>query len=223
MVTIEGNPMAHAKSYLARSTGNEVSQATGGGVITHQVKGAAYFQTFSMNVFVESQPAVRHLDLLTHNHTAMMPGNTPPAPWMSTMIAGPGPAPKESEKEANEGKHFITSALKHELGRPVAGLKVLIETAGKHTFRTPSPKNGDDIEKPRLDDLVQRGAISVHALDFVTPCPHVSIASVAIETPRFCQVRSTSQRSVRPRRELMLGYRPWPGEVACELPSVGDP
>src|SRR5512143_2229514 len=69
-VTIEGNPMAHAKSYIGKSTGNEVARPTGGGVITHQVQGAAYFQTFSMNVFVESQPAVRHLDLLTHNHRA---------------------------------------------------------------------------------------------------------------------------------------------------------
>jgi N-acetylmuramoyl-L-alanine amidase len=103
-VTIEGNPMAHAKSYIARSTGNEVSQPTGGGVITHQTKGAAYFQTFSMNVFVENQPAVRHLDLLTHNHMAMMPGNTPPAPWMSTMMAGPGPAPGSSEKQLGKKK-----------------------------------------------------------------------------------------------------------------------
>jgi hypothetical protein len=101
-VTIEGNPMAHAKSYIARSTGNEVSQPTGGGVITHQFKGAAYFQTFSMNVFVESQPAVRHLDLLTHNHMAMMPGNTPPAPWMSMMDAAPGAGSKTSAKQVGK-------------------------------------------------------------------------------------------------------------------------
>src|ERR1017187_4002245 len=71
-VTIEGNPVAHAQSFIAQSTGNEVAQATGGGVVTHMVKGAAYFQTFSMDVFIEGQPAVRHLDLLTHNHMAKM-------------------------------------------------------------------------------------------------------------------------------------------------------
>jgi hypothetical protein len=75
-VLIEGNRVAHRDSYIATSTGNEVSKSTGGGIITHQHKGAAYFQTFSMNVFIEGKPAVRHLDLLTHNHMAKMPGNT---------------------------------------------------------------------------------------------------------------------------------------------------
>jgi hypothetical protein len=103
-VTIEGNPIAHAKSFIAKSTGNEVATSTGGGVITHVVQGMAYFQTFSMDVFIESQPAVRHMDLVTHNHMAMMPGNTPPAPWMSAMLAGPGPAPKDAENLRGEGE-----------------------------------------------------------------------------------------------------------------------
>ena len=142
-VTIESNPIAHAKSFIGKSTGNEVAQSTGGGVITHMVQGKAYFQTFSMDVFIESQPAVRHMDLVTQNHMAMMPGNTPPVPWMATMLAGPGPAPKEAEKDAFEGKDWITLALKDELGRPVAGLKVLIETPAKRTFRRPSPTGGE--------------------------------------------------------------------------------
>jgi len=142
-VTIEGNPIAHAKSFIGKSTGNEVAQSTGGGVITHVVQGKAYFQTFSMDVFIESQPAVRHMDLVTQNHMAMMPGNTPPAPWMATMLAGPGPAPKESEKQEKEGKDFITLALKDELDRPVVDLKVLIETPAKRTFRRPSPTGGE--------------------------------------------------------------------------------
>ena len=103
-VTIEAASVAHAKSFISKSTGNEVATSTGGGVITHVVQGKAYFQTFSMDVFIESQPGVRHMDLVTHNHMAMMPGNTPPAPWMSAMLAGPGPAPRgpESKKRARE-------------------------------------------------------------------------------------------------------------------------
>ena len=45
-VTIEGNPIAHAKSFIGKSTGNEVASSTGGDVITHVVQGKAYFQTF---------------------------------------------------------------------------------------------------------------------------------------------------------------------------------
>jgi hypothetical protein len=142
-VTIEGNPVGHAKSFIAKSTGNEVATSTGGGVITHMVQGMAYFQTFSMDVFIESQPAVRHMDLVTHNHMAMMPGNTPPAPWMSAMMAGPGAAPGKAEKEEKEGKDFITLALRDELERPVVGLKVLIETPSKRTLRRPSPSGGE--------------------------------------------------------------------------------
>jgi hypothetical protein len=141
-VTIEGNPMAHAKSYIARSTGNEVSQPTGGGVITHQFKGAAYFQTFSMNVFVESQPAVRHLDLLTHNHMAMMPGNTPPAPWMSMMNAGAGPPSQGSEKDANEGKDWLELAIADPDGKPVSGVRYRLTTPKGKILEGVTPPSG---------------------------------------------------------------------------------
>jgi hypothetical protein len=127
-VTIDGHPVAHAKSYIGKSTGDEVAQSTGGGIITHQFNGAAYFQTFSMDVFIENQPAVRHLDLLTHNHMAPMPGNTPPAPWMSTMLAGAGAAPKESEKDANEGKDKITILFVDESGAPLGEIDYEVTT-----------------------------------------------------------------------------------------------
>jgi hypothetical protein len=120
-VTIEGKPVAHNESYIAKSTGNEVARSTGGGVITQQVQGRAYFQTFSMNVFIESKPAVRHLDLVTHNHLTKIPGNTPPTPWLSATTAGPGPVPKELEKDANEGKEWIEIALRDPSGNAVAG------------------------------------------------------------------------------------------------------
>lgn len=142
-VSIEGNPAAHAKSHIGKSTGNEVARSTGGGILTHQVQGAAYFQTFSMNVFIEGQPAVRHLDLLTHNHMAKMPGNTPPSPWMSAMTAGAGPAPGNSEIHASEGEDFITLALRDQLNRPVVGLEVLIESPGKRRFKRPTPSSGE--------------------------------------------------------------------------------
>ncbi len=135
-VTIEGNPVAHAKSYIAKSTGNEVARSTGGGVITHQVQGAAYFQTFSMNVFIESQPAVRHLDLLTHNHMARMPGNTPPAPWMSAMTAGAGTAPAKVEKDAREGKDWLELELVDLEGEPIAHEDCTLETPAGKTIKS---------------------------------------------------------------------------------------
>lgn len=85
-VLAKGNRIAaHAQSFVAKSTGNEVAQSTGGGILSATTQGKAYFQSFSMNVMIENQPAVRHLDLVTNSHMAKMGGNTPPVPWMSTM------------------------------------------------------------------------------------------------------------------------------------------
>lgn len=84
-VLIEGNPQGTRKSFFRKSTGNEVARATGGGVLTGAVQGQARFRFgYSRNVFIEGEPSVRHLDPLTHNHAGFT-GNTPPAPWVSTM------------------------------------------------------------------------------------------------------------------------------------------
>ena len=80
-VLVEGNPAGHKKAYISKSTGNEAAdpKASGqGGLVTHVVQGAAHFQSASMDVFFEGVEAVRHLDILTHNHAN--PGNTPPHP-----------------------------------------------------------------------------------------------------------------------------------------------
>lgn len=141
-VTIEGHRAAHQKSYVAKSTGNEVARNTGGGVITHATQGKAYFQTYSLNVFIEGKPAVRHMDLLTHNHTATMPGNTPPAPWMSTMLAGPGKAPKEAEKNAAEGKERLSFAMTDPEGNPLPGLRYRLTTPKGKNLEGVTPAGG---------------------------------------------------------------------------------
>lgn len=121
-VTIEGNPIAHNESYIAKSTGNEVARSTGGGIITGQVQGRAYFQTYSRNVFIEGKPAVRHLDLVTHNQRSKIPGNTPPTPWMSAMTAGPGPVPQEEEKQVGKKKDWIKIKVIDQDDHPVSGV-----------------------------------------------------------------------------------------------------
>lgn len=79
-VFISGKPVAQKnKSYLKTSTGNEpATRSLGMGVVTHTIKGKAYFASWSMNVKVEGLNVCRHLDLMTHNH-ASLPGNT--ATW----------------------------------------------------------------------------------------------------------------------------------------------
>jgi hypothetical protein len=117
-VFIEGNPMGHLESFIAKSTGDEVARSTGGGVISHTVQGKAYFLTGSPDVLVEGKPAVFHSSMMTGNHLARFPANTPPGVWMSTMTA-PDVAPERSSKTLKEGKDFIDVIVVDAEGLPL--------------------------------------------------------------------------------------------------------
>jgi hypothetical protein len=118
-VTVEGSPIGKRSSFFAKSTGNEISRPTGGGVLTMGVQGAAHFQTFSPNVLIEGEPAVRHLDVLTHNHIApnAPPGNTPPAFWMSAQALPPTPIQAITKRVSTKGKAMISLCIREADGQ----------------------------------------------------------------------------------------------------------
>lgn len=66
------------KSFFKTSTGDEAGCAAKKGVMTSKIKGKAYFTAWSMDVKVEGENVVRHLDLTTHNHGS----STNTAPWI---------------------------------------------------------------------------------------------------------------------------------------------
>lgn len=69
--------MLKNKSYFKQSSGNEAGCAPKKGVATSKIKGKVYFTAWSMDVMVEGENVVRHLDLTTHNHGS----NTNTATW----------------------------------------------------------------------------------------------------------------------------------------------
>lgn len=71
-VFMYGQPCAlRDKSRIGTSTGDEpATEAFQKGVISHAIKGKAYFVKWSPNVFVEGYNVPRHLDLMSHNHTS---------------------------------------------------------------------------------------------------------------------------------------------------------
>ncbi|MGO9599190.1 MAG: PAAR-like domain-containing protein [Isosphaeraceae bacterium] len=74
--------MLKDSSSFKKSTGDEAAtKGQGMNVITHQIQGKCYFTAWSMDVKIEGENAVRHLDMMTHNH-ASEPGGTPPWPYM---------------------------------------------------------------------------------------------------------------------------------------------
>jgi hypothetical protein len=70
--------MLKDSSYFKKSTGDEAGAATKKGFINSQNTGKVYFAAWSMDVKVEGENVVRHLDTTTHNHGS---GANAPAPW----------------------------------------------------------------------------------------------------------------------------------------------
>jgi Domain of unknown function (DUF4150) len=140
-VLIEGNPMGKKSSNFKMSSGNEASRPTGGGVVTTGVQGKGYFASFAMNVMIEGEPAVRHLDLVTHNHMGPQPPNTPPMPWLSTMTV-PAPPPDTSVKDEDKGSSWVEFALTDQDGKPQVGVKYQLQLPDGSTVKGATPSSG---------------------------------------------------------------------------------
>jgi hypothetical protein len=76
--------MLKNKSYFKKSTGDEAGCAPKKGVVTSKNMGKVFFTMWSMDVKVEGENVVRHLDMTTHNHGSV-PGNTPTWPYIDEM------------------------------------------------------------------------------------------------------------------------------------------
>lgn len=86
------------KSYFKKSTGDEAGCAPKKGVLTSVNRGKVYFNAWSMDVKVEGENVVRHLDITTHNH-ASFPGNSPTWPFLdAAAFAGDGPCASVAKK-----------------------------------------------------------------------------------------------------------------------------
>ena len=75
--------MLKNKSYFKKSTGDEAGSAAKKGVVSSVNRGKVYFASWSMDVKIEGENAVRHLDMTTHNHGS--PSQTPPWPFQDSM------------------------------------------------------------------------------------------------------------------------------------------
>jgi len=89
------------KSYFKKTVGNEAGCATKKGLVTSKTTGKAYFNAWSMDVKVEGENVVRHLDLTTHNHGSF-PGNSPPWAYADEAATVPIEACKTEVGAAEE-------------------------------------------------------------------------------------------------------------------------
>ncbi len=84
-------------SYFKKSSGDEAGSAAKKGVVSSKNRGKVYFTAWSMDVMVEGENAVRHLDMTTHNHGSPM--NAAPQVFQD----GTGGGGAEAEHECQNG------------------------------------------------------------------------------------------------------------------------
>ena len=98
--------MLKNKSYFKKSVGDEAGSAAKKGAVTSTNRGKVYFNAWSMDVKIEGENVVRHLDITTHNHMSF-PGNSPTWPFLdSAAFAGIGPCAKvAAEVDKNCSQH----------------------------------------------------------------------------------------------------------------------
>jgi hypothetical protein len=79
--------MLKNKSAFKKSTGDEAGCAPKKGLISSKNTGKVYFKSWSMDVKVEGENVVRHLDLTTHNHACEPANEAAPWPHVDNMVA----------------------------------------------------------------------------------------------------------------------------------------
>lgn len=91
--------MLKDKSYFKRSSGDEAGCAPKKGIMSGQIMGKCYFAAWSMDVFIEGENVVRHLDVMTHNHASFV-GNTAAWPYIdAAAMAKEGDCHADVERE----------------------------------------------------------------------------------------------------------------------------
>lgn len=125
--------MLKNKSYFKKSTGDEAGCAPKKGVITSKNMGKVYFTMWSMDVKVEGQNVVRHLDMTTHNHGSF-PGNSPPWAYTDAMATTPTGDCKtmvENAQTACQGKDTKQAQCDHQPCRDAKRCLLVTYNQGK--------------------------------------------------------------------------------------------
>jgi hypothetical protein len=81
--------MLKNKSAFKKSTGDEAGCAPKKGLISSKNTGKVYFKSWSMDVKIEGENVVRHLDLTTHNHACEPANEAAPWPHVDQMVIPP--------------------------------------------------------------------------------------------------------------------------------------
>jgi hypothetical protein len=94
--------MLKDRSYFKQSTGDEAGAAPKKGFVNSKTKGKVFFIAWSMDVMIESENVVRHLDMTTHNHGSNANGVVPTAHVASAAMGKFGDACSDDATKIKE-------------------------------------------------------------------------------------------------------------------------
>jgi hypothetical protein len=98
--------MLKDKSYYKKCKGDEAStKSFGQGVITHTLGGKVYFISWSMDVEIEGENVVRHLDMTTSNHASPVSNQSAPWPELAKQAFEKGGKCEGVDPKLNLRKH----------------------------------------------------------------------------------------------------------------------
>lgn len=96
--------MIKDKSCFKKSSGDEAGSAAKKGMINSKNSGKVYFKSWSMNVKIEGENAVRHLDVTTHNHASDIGNESCPWPQVERMAPPANAKQKPCEAKCKQKK-----------------------------------------------------------------------------------------------------------------------
>jgi len=194
-VTINGNPVCHAKSNFAVSTGDSAGAC--GGIISGTVHGMAEFITFSNNVFIEGIPAVRQTDKMVSNNknTSPMPLQQPGA-GKPPDISAEGPKDLEAKEPPFEISLDVSGLATHMLKSVIS----IEEEEEPPTTTTSTTSAATDDTKTQENNIAATNTTSNTASNSTT------IANTAAVKNRLIQYYGTDDWSkLKKQAEIDLG------------------
>jgi hypothetical protein len=96
--------MLKNKSYFKKSFGDEAGCAPKKGIINSKTSGKVYFKAWSMDVKIEGENVVRHLDITTHNHASDIGNESSPWPQVERMAPPANAKTKPCEPACKDKK-----------------------------------------------------------------------------------------------------------------------
>lgn len=121
--------MVKNKSYFKKSMGDEAGCAPKKGIVNSKIQGKVYFNSWSMDVKIEGENVVRHMDMTTHNHASQIGNESAPFPHVERVAPSadakvkPCDPPACNQKKKAQTKKELDK-LRHKKEYTAAGNRV---------------------------------------------------------------------------------------------------